>query len=117
MWTGQDFSLYLDAFGEVYQEADFYAGGFQVVDELGAVCRVKVFYGLEFEDDGVFDNDVCGIVADQLVLVMDLDLSFVFGVEASFFQFDQEGVLVNGFEEAESEGVVDFVGTGDDLMG
>jgi hypothetical protein len=40
---GQDFAFYLDAFGEVYQEADFYIGGFQVVDELGAVGRVKVF--------------------------------------------------------------------------
>ena len=31
-------------------------------------------------------------------------------VEAGFCQFDQEGVLVDGFKEAESEGVVDFVG-------
>ena len=40
---GQDFAFYLNAFGEVYQQAYFYAGGFQVVDELGAVRWVKVF--------------------------------------------------------------------------
>jgi len=56
LWTRKDLSFYLDTFSEVYQEADFHAGGFQVVDELGAVCRVKVFYGLEFEEaEGVVD--------------------------------------------------------------
>jgi hypothetical protein len=40
---GQDFAFYLNAFSEVYQQAYFYAGGFQVVDELGAVRWVKVF--------------------------------------------------------------------------
>ena len=88
---------------------------FQVVDELGAVGWVKIFYGLEFEDDGVFDNDVCGVIADQLVLVIDFDLFFVFGMAAGFFQFDQEGILVDDLEEAETEGVMDLVGALDDL--
>ena len=79
LWTRKNLSFYLDTFSEVYQEADFHAGGFQVVDELGAVCRVKVFYGLELEDDGVFNNDVCCIVADQLVLVITFDF-FSFSV-------------------------------------
>ena len=43
---------------------------------------VKVFYGFEFEYDGVFDNDVCGIVAGQLVLVIDFDLFFFLGPQA-----------------------------------
>ena len=38
------------------------------------------------------------------------DSFFLVGVETGFCQFDQEGVLVDGFKEAESEGVVDFVG-------
>ena len=68
----------MDTFSEVYQQAYFYAGGFQVVD--------------------------------QLVIIEYFDSFFLFGVEAGFCQFDQEGVLVDGFKEAESEGVVDFVG-------
>ena len=40
---GQDLAFYLDTFSEVYQQAYFYAGGFQVVNELGAVGRVEVF--------------------------------------------------------------------------
>jgi len=40
---GQAFSFCLNAFSEVYQQAYFYAGGFQVVDELGAMGRVEVF--------------------------------------------------------------------------
>ena len=45
LWTRKDLSFYLDAFSEVYQETDFHAGGFQVVDQLGTVGWVKVFYG------------------------------------------------------------------------
>ena len=40
---GQDFAFYLNAFSEVYQQAYFYAGGFQVVDQLGTVGWVEVF--------------------------------------------------------------------------
>ena len=85
MWTGQDFPFYLDAFSEVYQEADFYTGGFQVVDELGAVFRVKVFYGLEFEDYFVLHDNVGHIFADKLVVVMDLDFFLFFSLEIGFY--------------------------------
>jgi len=54
---GQDFAFYLNAFSEVYQQAYFYAGGFQVVNELGAVGRMEVFDGFQFEDDFVFNKD------------------------------------------------------------
>ena len=107
---GQDLAFYLDTFSEVYQQAYFYAGGFQIVDELGAVGRVEVFDGFQFEDNFVFNEDIGSVLTDQLVIIKDFNSFFFFSVEAGFCQFDQEGVLVDGFKEAESEGVVDFVG-------
>ena len=100
----------MDTFSEVYQQAYFYAGGFQVVNELGAVGRMEVFDGFQFEDDFVFNKDIGSVFSNQLVIIEYFDSFFLFGVEAGFCQFDQEGVLVDGFKEAESEGVVDFVG-------
>jgi len=109
---GKDFAFYLDALSEVYQQAYLYACGLEIIDELSTMSGMEFLYRLEFEDYFVLYNNVGNIVADQLVLVIDFDLFFVFGMEAGFFQFDQEGILVNGLEEAESEGVVDFVGAG-----
>ena len=106
----QDFAFYLDTFSEVYQQAYFYAGGFQVVNELGAVGRMEVFDGFQFEDDFVFNEDIGSVFSNQLVIIKDFNSFFFVGVETGFCQFDQEGVLVDGFKEAESEGVVDFVG-------
>jgi len=39
---------------EVNQEADFYAGGIQVIDELGLVFRDDAFDGFQFDDDFFF---------------------------------------------------------------
>lgn len=100
----------LKSFDRVNQQAYFYAGGFQIVDELGAVGRVEVFDGFQYEDDFVFNKDIGSVLSDQLVIIKDFDSFFFFSVETGFCQFDQEGVLVDGFKEAESEGVVDFVG-------
>jgi hypothetical protein len=69
---------------EIQQEADFDAGGFQVIGELGLVRGVKVFDGFEFEDDLVFHYDVGHVVADQLTVVIDLDFLFLFGAETGF---------------------------------
>ena len=80
---GVDFAFDLDAFSEIDEKANLYTGGFKVVDELGTVGRMQIFDGLEFEDYFVLYNNVGNIVADKLVVVMDLDLLFLFSVEAN----------------------------------
>ena len=67
---GRDLAFYLDTFGEVYQQAYFYAGGFQVVNELGAVGRMEVFDGFQFEDDFVFNEDIGSVFSNQLVIIV-----------------------------------------------
>ena len=76
---------------------------------------MQFFYGLEFEDYFALHDDVGDVIADKLVVVIDLDLFLLFGVEASLLQLDQEGVLVDAFKEPKSEGVVDLVGAFDDF--
>ena len=46
---------------------------------------MEFLYRFEFEDDGFFDNDVSGIIANKLVVVMDLDLFLFFSLEADFY--------------------------------
>ena len=87
MWAGQDFPLYLDAFSKVYQEAYFYAGGFQIVDELGAVRWMEAFDGFEFEDHFVLYDYVSHVISDKLGLVIDLDLFFLLGLRMTDFSF------------------------------
>jgi len=97
------------------EQADFNAGRLEIVDELGLVYGVEVFDGFEFKDDLVFHDDVGHVVADQLVVVIDLDLLFLFGAESGFQELDQEGILIDDFKEAEANGVVDLVGALDDV--
>jgi hypothetical protein len=113
---GVDFAFDLDALTKIDEQADFNAGRLEIVDELGLMCGMQVFDGFEFEDDLVFHDDVGHVVADQLTVVIDLDLLFLFGAETGFQELDQEGILIDDFKEAEAEGVVDLVGTGNDLV-
>ena len=68
------FSFDLDALTKIDEQADFNAGRFEIVDQLGAVGIVEVFDGFQFEDDFVFNDDVGQVVADQLVVAIDLNI-------------------------------------------
>jgi len=114
---GVDFAFDLDDLTKIDEQADFNAGRLEIVDKLGLVCGVEVFDGFEFKDDLVFHDDVGHVVTDHLVIVIDLDLLFLFGVASGFQELDQEGILIDGFKEAEAEGVVNLVGTLDDCGG
>jgi hypothetical protein len=81
---GVDFAFDLDAFSEVDQQANLFAGGFEVIGQLSLMGRVKVFDGFEFEDDSVFHDDIGYVVANELLIVIDLNLFFLFGTETGF---------------------------------
>ena len=79
---GEDFAFYFDLLAKVEEEAYLYAGGFKVVDELGTVGRMQIFDGLEFENHFFLNNNVGHVIANKLGVVIDLDLLFLFNVEA-----------------------------------
>jgi hypothetical protein len=51
-----------------------------------------------------------------MTLIPDWQFALLSGLETEFVQFDLESVLVDPFEKAWAENVVNFVSTADDLM-
>ncbi len=78
---------------------------------------VKGGNGFEFENEGIFDEDVGIIVADEDAVVVDRDRELGLDLEAGFAEFVSEGVLVDLFEKAAAEGVGDFDRAANDLFG
>ncbi len=58
---------------EVEEKAYGEAGGFEVIDALGHVDGVERFGGLEFDQDGVLDEDIRREIADYFAVVEDVN--------------------------------------------
>jgi len=82
---GVDFAFDLDAFSEIDEKANLYTGGLEIIDKLSFMGWVQFFYGFELKDYFILHDDVGNIVADKLVVVMDLDLFLLFSLEAGFY--------------------------------
>lgn len=102
---------------KVEEEAVVDAGGGEVVDELGFVAGVEVADGLEFEDEAAVDDDVRLVMPDADAVVTDVEGDLFLSGEVLFGEFQEEGVLVDFFEEAGAEAGVDRHGGADDGMG
>ena len=102
---------------EVEEEAVVDAGGGEVVDELGFVAGVEGADGLEFEDEAAVDDDVGLVVPDADAVVTDVEGDFLLGGQVLFGELQEEGVLVDFFEEAGAEAGVHGHGGADDGMG
>ena len=51
--------------------------------------------GFEFEDDGVVDEQISVVFANDLACVVDGDAGLLFDFEAEGAQFDGEGIFVD----------------------
>ena len=102
---------------EVQEEAVVDAGGGEVVDELGFVPGVEGADGLEFENEAALDDNVGLVMPDADAVVVDVEGDFLLDGESLLGELQQEGVLVDFFEEAGAESVVDGHGGTNDGMG
>ena len=72
---------------EVDQQAERFAGGTQVVDALRAVRAVERSHGLQFDEDGIRDQQIDEVFADNGGLVADGDRSLLFDAKTRGTQF------------------------------
>ena len=73
--------------------------------------------GFQFDDECLFDYEVCLKVTDDFAVVCDGDWMLLFDGESGLGEFYSQGVFVDFFEESFAELVVDAVGAADDLFG
>ena len=102
---------------EVEEEANGFAGGHQIVDQLRLVAGVDGFDRLEFDYDRIFDDNVGNEFSDDLAVVMHGDRLLGFGSQTRLSKFNHQALLINGFEVPEAHPVVNAVRAPDDLFG
>tara|TARA_A100000171_G_scaffold52568_1_gene71627 strand:+ start:2550 stop:3029 length:480 start_codon:yes stop_codon:yes gene_type:complete len=93
---------------EVDEEPQWESTGAEVEEQLGFVDVCQLSDGLEFDDDGVLDEQIDALAFDDGVFVDDGDLDLGLGVDVSEVEFVQQCLLVDGFEQARSEFSVDL---------
>ena len=90
------------------------------LSSLSRLCFVRtliVFATFEFDDNTLIGENVGFEVADASDFVINLDLAFQIGHEASRFKFNLHCFLVDRFQESVTEHVVNFKRRPNDLFG
>ena len=110
------FDLYL--FGaEVDEESMFYAGGREVVDELYFVGLYEAGDRFKLDNQAVFDQKISYEIADNNIVVPDLDGLLGRGRDAFSVKLNHEALFVDRLEESKPQRVVNLVRAADHFSG
>lgn len=90
---------------EVDEQADIHAGCFE---KLSSVLGGAFFSDFAFNDDLALDQLISKVVADIFAPVVDANGMLGFGNMAALDELDLHGALVDFFEKAVTEEVVNF---------
>jgi hypothetical protein len=99
---------------EIEQEAQVSSGRPEVIDALRAMRAVERAYGFQFDEDGVFDQEIDEIFADQDAFVCDRASTLLRDSKASGAQLYCQGVFVDLFQETAAECIRHSEGAADD---
>ena len=94
--------------GEVQQQPMLLVHRLQVGSDNGKVNVFQVLDGLEFYDDGVIYEEVESMATDFRSIVGNDDFHLGLDDQASLFQLDDEGFLVDGFQEARPQAAMNL---------
>jgi hypothetical protein len=70
------------------------------------VC--KTLHAFEFNDQHVFDEDVCEIFSDILAFVAYIERSLSNSADTTKFEFDKQRALLDAFKKARTQRVGDL---------
>ena len=108
----QDFHIKID------QEALFYFGEFHIREQLGIVNRFQLGHGLQFHDDGIFNEEIDSIAAIEMnPFIVDRERVFRFEGNAGQMKLTGQALLICGFQQTGAKMSMDFDGGTDDPMG
>ena len=102
---------------KVYEEAEWFAGGAEIVEALGEVVVGETVDAFEFEDELVFYQDVGGVIAYSGSFVVDGECRLGCRFQALESEFRYKCPFVDLFQEAYTKGVGDFDDGSDYLFG
>ena len=83
---------------------------------MRAMRAVERSDGFQFDKDGIFDQEIDEIFADQVAFVGDCDAVLLFGGEAGQAQLYCQGVFIDLLQEAGAESIGHREGATDDVV-
>jgi hypothetical protein len=96
---------------KVDEQAEALVGQAEIGQELLLMDQSEQFYGLDFDDDFILDNQICaepGVDTD--VLVDHWDRMLAGYAETAAVEFIRQDGVINGFQQARAEGRMDAIG-------
>ena len=113
----QDNALKLQArCPEIEQQAQVPSVRPEVIDALRAMRAVERSHGFQFDEDGVFDQEIYEIFTHQGAFVGDRDSALLFDGEAGHAQLHCQRVFVDLFQEPAAECIRHREGAADDAV-
>src|ERR1700674_5699514 len=107
--TGDPLVVQLGVIAEVHEQAEAEAGGFQIVEHLGAVLPAELRYGLDFQDDLVVTNEIrLEVLFQRFSFVRQLDFILIAEGNLTESQLQRETLLVDRLTETIPHFVVDL---------
>lgn len=90
---------------KVKDECDFQSGGVEIVQTLGQVDVIDTLYSLQFYNHLIFDQQISNVVSNNDSIIFHLNRLLLFHLQTSLPQFVKQSVLVNLFQETNSQTV------------
>lgn len=88
---------------EIYQDTEFIAGGFEVVQQLCFMKSQKFPAAFQFNDDFIIQYQVGIIVADAVIFIIDLQFLLTFDLKAGRLKFHGQCIFIDFFKKTVAE--------------
>jgi hypothetical protein len=111
-------SLDFDArLAEIEQQAQAEVTRLEVIDALGSVYAIQRLHNLQFDDNGVLNQHISRIFADNDIVVPDRDPMLLCHAETCLTQLMSKRILVNLLEKAGPERIHNIERASDYALG
>src|SRR2546430_8766600 len=91
-------------------------GGREIIYKLHLVFFDQRQGGFQLDDNSLVNPKISVILTNYLTIVHDADWLLLFDSESSLLKFNSQRVLINLFEEARTQLIVNCVGAPDDCL-
>src|SRR3954470_6487340 len=106
--SGAGDSFYLDFQCKVDQKTNREARRCEAIDALSVVAHINRPAGLKFDEDGLFNDQVCFVLANDDVFVPDFQFDFRLDSQSCLLKLVTHGIVVTQLGEAGAELAANF---------
>ena len=93
----EDFTLNFWLRAKIQKEANFYICRFQIINQLNLMLHGQMSDSLKFKYYRVISYDICFVISNRLILIIDGNFRMSDTRDSSFLKFSVQGILIYVF--------------------